>query len=267
VSGNGVFLAGKDIVPYQVTTSGAVGIAGVKNPLFGSASCRDALNALITGPRQHLLEAEYTKITKRSVDIEMSLNPKLSASPASDAFAALGANSLASQLSMVARMIKLRDELSVKRQVFFVSLGGFDTHSGLVTNHPELLAQVASAMDAFNKAMIELGMDNNVTAFTASEFGRTLNSNGDGSDHGGGSMHFALGGAVNGKNFYGKAPVPGNNGPDDVGRGRLVPTTSVDQFGATLGTWFGVSATELADVFPNLKEFSAKDLGFMKPPV
>ena len=112
--------------------------------------------------------------------------------------------------------------------------------------------------------MAALAVENSVTTFTASDFGRTLNSDGDGADHGWGSMHFVLGGAVNGREFYGKAPATANDGLDDVGRGRLLPTMAVDQFGATLGKWFGVSDTELLAIYPNLANVTTRDLQFTK---
>jgi uncharacterized protein (DUF1501 family) len=127
-------------------------------------------------------------------------------------------------------------------------------------------------MAAFSAEMAALGVQNNVTSFTVSDFGRTLNSDGDGSDHGWGSVHFAVGGAVNGGNFYGTAPVLPPNlttpGPLDVGRGRFIPTMAVDQFGATLGSWFGVSDADLLTIFPNLSNFDAgvRNLGFMQAP-
>ena len=146
--------------------------------------------------------------------------------------------------------------------MFFVSLGGFDNHDFLLDQHPGLLAQIDSALAAFHAATVELGVSSSVTAFTASDFGRTLTSNGDGSDHGWGSHHVVLGGAVRGRRFYGTAPVVASNGPDDVGQGRLVPTQSVDQFAATLGTWFGVSPSDLPLVVPNIVNYTQRDLGF-----
>ena len=154
-------------------------------------------------------------------------------------------------------MIAGADALTVKRQVFFVSIGGFDTHDGLLDKQPGLLKKVADAMAAFYDATVELGVQNQVTTFTASDFGRTLVGNNDGSDHGWGSMHFVMGGAVNGQQYYGTAPVVADNGPDDVGAGRLLPTTSVDQYAATLGKWMGVSDTDLLTLLPNLKNFNA----------
>jgi uncharacterized protein (DUF1501 family) len=145
-----------------------------------------------------------------------------------------------------------------------VSLGGFDHHDGLIGSHETLLGQVDFAMDAFYKAMVELGVQNNVTAFTASDFGRTLSSNGDGSDHGWGSHHFIVGGGVNGGRFYGRAPQVSVTSTDQVGQGRLLPSTSVDEFSATLAKWFGVSTSELPSVSPNIGRFASPDLGFMK---
>ncbi|MBL0074842.1 MAG: DUF1501 domain-containing protein [Rhodocyclaceae bacterium] len=261
-AGNAVFLSGQSAVQYQVTSNGSVPLAAIKSPLFGSAACTDALRTMITAPRTHLFEAEHTRIMKRSIDADSQLTLALAGNtPLTTVFPS--GNSLASQLNMVARMIAARNNLGAKRQVFFVSLGGFDTHDGLTDDHPALLAQVGPALAAFYAATSELGVANEVTTFTASDFGRTLTTDGDGSDHGWGSMHFVIGGAVRGKSFYGTAPAIANNGPDDVGQGRLLPAISVDQFGATLGSWFGVSDSELATVMPNLANYSTRNLGFL----
>jgi uncharacterized protein (DUF1501 family) len=264
VSGNAVFLSGQSAVQYQVSTSGSVPVNALKSPLFGSGACTNALRTLITQPRTHLLENEYNRVTSRSIDANGVLSTALAAAPAlATPFPA--SNNLGDQLKMVARMISVGPALGAKRQVFFVSMGGFDTHDGLVTIHPGLLTSVADALSAFYQATVELGVADKVTTFTASDFGRTLAGNNDGSDHGWGSMHFMLGGAVTGKKFYGTAPVVANNGPDDVGQGRLLPTTSVEQYAATFGKWMGVSDSELLSLLPNLANFdaSARNLGFM----
>jgi len=125
------------------------------------------------------------------------------------------------------------------------------------------MAAVGPALAAFHAATVELGVAGSVTSFTASDFGRTLTTDGDGSDHGWGSMHFVLGGAVHGRSFYGTPPVVANNGPDDVGQGRLLPSMAVDQFGATLASWFGVSDAELATVLPNIGNYTLRNLGFL----
>jgi uncharacterized protein (DUF1501 family) len=264
VSGNAVYLAGKQAVQYQITTNGSVPLTGLQSPLFGSSACSDALRSLVTQSRTHLFENEYNRVSKRSIDADVVLSSALTSGPEiKTVFPA--ENSLGNQLKMVARMIASAPTLGAKRQVFFVSLGGFDNHDGLLTEHPVLLKTVADAMAAFYNATLELGVANQVTTFTASDFGRTLSGNNDGSDHGWGSMHFMLGGAVNGKRFYGTAPIVANNGPDDVGQGRLLPTTSVDQYAATLGKWLGISDSELLSLLPNLANFSvgSRNLGFV----
>ena len=162
----------------------------------------------------------------------------------------------AASILVVARTIAARTALGTKRQVFFVSLGGFDLHDNLLTQHPGLLTNVSEAISSFYAATVELGVAQQVTTFTASDFGRTLTSNGDGSDHGWGSHHFVVGGGVAGQQFFGTLPTLAVNGPDDVGQGRLLPTTSVDQLGAALATWFGVSATDLPLVLPHVGNFN-----------
>ena len=264
VSGNAVYLSGNTAVQYQISTNGSVPLSGLKNPLFGSSAASAALRTLITEPRSNMLENEYNRVSKRSIDANEVLTAALAAAPAlGTVFPA--ANSLADQLKMVARMIAAGPALGAKRQVFFVSMGGFDTHDGMLTDHPVLLSKVGAALSAFYAATTELNVADNVTSFTASDFGRTLTGNSNGSDHGWGSMHFVLGGAVNGQRFYGTAPVVASGGPDDVGQGRLLPTTSVEQLAATLGKWLGVTDSELLALLPNLTNYnsSVRNLGFV----
>ncbi|MDE2415906.1 MAG: DUF1501 domain-containing protein [Comamonadaceae bacterium] len=260
VSGNAVYLAGKSAVQYQVTSNGAVAVNGLRTPLFGSAAASSVLQSLMTGARAQPLENEYVRVCQRSLDANAQLGSALGATSVTTPFPS---GSLADQLKMVARLIAARNALGARRQVFFVSIGGFDTHDGLLKVHPGLMASVGGALAAFYRATVELGVDSQVTSFTASDFGRTLVSNSDGSDHGWGSMHFVLGGAVKGAAYYGTAPVIANGGPDDVGQGRLLPGLSVDQYGATLASWLGVSNTDLASVLPNLGNYSQRNLGFV----
>jgi len=264
VSGNAVFLSGKTAVQYQVSPGGSVPFSALQHPLFGSAACSTALQTLISQPRAHLLENEYTRVTKRSIDANSALTSALAgAGDIATPFPA--ANPLGEQLKLVARMIASAGAVGAKRQVFFVSMGGFDTHDGLVKVHPGLLKSVADAVAAFYAATVELGVADKVTTFTASDFGRTLSGNNDGSDHGWGSMHFMVGGAVKGQRFYGVPPAVASNGPDDVGQGRLLPTTSVDQYAATLGKWMGASDSNLLSLLPNLVNYNvgARNLGFL----
>ncbi len=273
VTGNAVFLAGNSTVQYQVSANGAVAVNNIPRSnlpspkLYNSAAAATALKALVTGSGgANLLETEYTRVVARSVDAEETMRVALGA-PLTTSFGSVDAtgkviaNTLADQLKMVARTIKARSGLGARRQVFFVSLGGFDLHDFLPQKHPLLLQQVNDAMTQFYAATVELGVQNQVTTFTASDFGRTAISNGDGSDHGWGSHHFVMGGAVKGRTLYGTPPVLANNGPDDVGQGRLLPSTSVDQLAATLATWFGVSDTNLPLVVPSIGNYSQKNLG------
>ncbi len=265
VSGNAVYLSGKTATQYQVSTNGPVALNGAAKPLFGSTACSTALQNLVTAASANVFENEYTRITARSLSAGGTLTAALAGGPTINTpFPAPGTNGLADQLKLVARMIGTADTVAARRQVFFVSMGGFDTHDGLATIHPGLLTSVAQALSAFYAATVELGVANQVTTFTASDFGRTLTAN-DGSDHGWGSMHFMLGGAVNGGRYYGTPPVVANDGPDDVGQGRLLPSTSVDQYAATMGKWLGISDTDLLTVLPNLGHWDAsqRNLGFV----
>jgi uncharacterized protein (DUF1501 family) len=258
-TGQAVFLSGQTAIAYQVGTNGAVAITATKSNVYGSSAVRSAITELIQQARTHTLENEYNRVTQRSVSTETTVTGALAAANLTTAFPAN--NALASQLQVVARLIASRNLLGAKRQVYMVSLGGFDLHDNLIDNHPTLLQRVSQAMNSFYNATVELGIADKVTAFTASDFGRTLSSNGDGSDHGWGGHHFVVGGAVRGKVFYGTPPPisTGNTtAPEDqwhVGQGRLLPSTSVDQFAATLGRWFGVSDGELNAILPNLRNF------------
>jgi uncharacterized protein (DUF1501 family) len=254
-SGNAVFVAGRDALQYQVSPGGAVRINALGTPL------RDALNAIITRPSSHVLENEYAIVTRRSMDMEGVVNTALAAVNPATSFGT--GNPLANQLKIVARLIGARAALGMRRQVFFVSLGGFDNHNLLMQDHPNLMTRLNAAMSAFYAATVELGVQDKVTTFTASDFGRTLSTNADGSDHGWGSHQFVMGGAVNGGRFYGTAPHVSIQTDDQVGQGRLLPSTSVDEFAATLARWFGCNTGELPGILPNVGNFTNTNLGFV----
>ncbi len=282
VAGNAVFLSGDTALQYQVSTSGAIKIQPATNAsVYGNTAVPAAIyNLLHNQTRTHKMENEYLAVTKRALDAESSVTSALALTVPSTVFPT---DSLGQQLKMVARLIKGRSVLGARRQVFFVSIGGFDLHDNLIRDHGGLLGKVSDAMTAFYNATVELGVASQVTAFTASDFGRTLVSNGDGSDHGWGSHHFVVGGAVNGKRFYGEAPpinvTDGSGSPRvysaaeqwHVGQGRLLPRTSVDQYAATLAKWFGVTNAEMPGVLANINNFGTPagrtdypwDMGFM----
>ena len=278
VTGNAVFLSGDTALQYQVSTGGAIKINAAASgaSVYGSTAVSAAMNSLLQQSRSHVLENEYNKVSTRALAAEGLVSSALTLPAPSTVFAT---DSLAQQLKMVARLIKGRSTLGARRQVFLVSQGGFDLHDNLIRDHGGLLAKVSDAMTAFYNATVEMGVASQVTSFTASDFGRTLASNGDGSDHGWGSHHFVVGGAVRGQQFVGTAPPVsvadtkdsgGVYWPENqwhVGQGRLLPSTSVDQYAATLARWFGVDPSEMAGVLPKIVNFGGAgypvDLGFM----
>ena len=256
-SGNAVFLTGKAAIQYSLSTSGPIPLLSNGSTVFGSTTAMSTLRGLMAGSSSNLLANEHARVSKRSLDLYNQVTTALGSAPAANFPLFPSGNSLADQLKIVARLISVSSELGAKRQVFFVSLGGFDMHDLLATQHPTQTALVANALRAFYDTTVALGIADKVTTFTGSDFGRTLQSNDDGSDHGWGSMHFVMGGAVKGQKFYGTPPAIGNNTPDDVGQGRLLPTIAVDQYASTLASWFGVSASDMPTVLPNIANYNA----------
>ena len=263
VTGNAVLLSGRTAVPYQVSPSGATLMRPLTNGrLYRSTAAADALGTIVRSASGNIFAADYAHVSDRAIQYGGFVNDALRNTSVATDFGT--GNSLAAQLRTVASLIAARGSLGVTRQVFLVSMGGFDNHDGLIGQHEGLLAQLDFAMDAFYRATQELGVADRVTTFTASDFGRTLASNGDGSDHGWGAHHFIMGGAVSGGRFYGRAPHVSVQTADQVGQGRLLPDTAVDEYSATLATWFGVSPGELPSVAPNIGRFASPNLGFMK---
>ncbi|WP_068326168.1 DUF1501 domain-containing protein [Psychrobacter sp. P2G3] len=250
-----VFLTGENTNPLKVTSDGLKITGGIEkeSSVSGAMTFSEAMN--------NLVNSSDDNIVANSTNELMMLSALQNAKTISTKFPA--ENALAQQLKTVASLIKARDNLGVKRQIFFVKLKGFDTHNDLLGRHSTLMRLLDDALGSFYQATEELGVSQNVTTFTMSEFGRTLNSYGNGSEHGWGGHHIIMGGAVKGRDFYGEAPEIGLNTAIDVGQGAWLPTTSIDQYSATLAKWFGVSDNNLAMVAPNLHKFKNWDLGFM----
>ncbi len=261
-AGNTVFLSGQNVLQYQISTSGAINIRGISGNQFGSSSAANLYRQLITRNSNHLFEDELGNITSRSIDSNALLSSSL---PAASQFMTPipSGNRLASQLNIIARMIFARGSLGTNRQVFFVSQGGFDNHDYLLDRHGSLMQDLDEAIGAFYSWLQEMSMENNVALFTASDFGRTLTSNGDGSDHGWGAHHFVVGGGVRGGDIYGTFPQVAFNTPEDVRQGNLLPSTSVDQYAATFARWLGVSDANMPDVLPNIVNFSPRYVDFL----
>ena len=280
VSGNAVFLSGQNALQYQCSPAGAVSVEAVRGSSYGhfmyEPAMRAAFEQMIKQQHAHVLANEYNRVMQRSLAAESKVTTAIGGVQLNTAFPS--GNSLADQLKMVARLIGGRSSLGAKRQVFMVSLEGFDVHDNMATRQPALLKKLSEGLTAFDRALLELGVADKVTTFTASDFGRTLSVNGDGTDHGWGGHQFVMGGAVKGKAFYGTPPplsVGNSDAPEDqwhVGQGRLLPSTSVDQYASTMAKWFGVNDDELYGVLPNLDNFGVRasrpdyptDLGFMK---
>ncbi|GAA5167301.1 DUF1501 domain-containing protein [Viridibacterium curvum] len=273
-AGNAVFLASEKTVQYQITNSGAVAFNRLAaKDIYGSTKAAEALRAQIQSGASamggEVLAQEYGNVVGRSIEAQGLVSAALAKLPENDARIALPADldkdRLAQQLRIVARMIGVREDenMQQRRQVFYVSLGGFDTHDNQLAKQAELLTSVGKSIAYFQQAMEALGVADKVTLFTASDFGRALLNNGDGTDHGWGGHHFIVGGAVKGGQLYGQFPEVALRTSTDVGNGRLLPTTSVDQYAATLGKWMGVSRSDLPVVLPNLGNFASADLGFL----
>jgi uncharacterized protein (DUF1501 family) len=262
-SGNAVYLSGQEVIQYQVGSNGSIAFSALSGSLYGSSTAGTAYRRVITRSSAHLFENQHGQIVTRSINANATLSASLP--PASTFTVPIPANNgLASQLNVVARIVAARGGLGATRQVFFVSAGGFDNHDFLLNDHNLRMQGVNAAVSAFYQWLQQLQMENNVTLFTASDFGRTLTSNGDGSDHGWGAHHFVVGGAVQGGNIYGTFPQVAFNTNEDVGQGNLLPTTSVEQYAATLARWLGVPDSSMADVLPNIGNFGAsRYLGFL----
>ncbi|GEB69566.1 hypothetical protein PC2016_0902 [Pseudoalteromonas carrageenovora] len=214
----------------------------------------------ILGNTNHVLGTAYANGLNSAINNTQSMNNALEDAP--EFITSFSETSFSEQLAAVAKTISVQAKLNTQRQVFFVSMGGFDTHDDQLTTHPALLNTLASGFNEFNSAMNELGMSDKVTTFTMSDFGRTLTSNGDGTDHGWAGNQIVMGGAVKGQNIYGELLTQQLDGPQDTGGGRLIPQVANEQYFATLAQWFGVPSSELVDIFPNLSNFNNTTLDF-----
>lgn len=258
IAGSNMLEVGAKSAPVSVNAGSVATLANW--PTSGNARTTAFLNLLSFDNGLKLVQSTNGIMESGIADANV-LNNAISASSYNPAFSN---TSLAGQLKMVARIINVRAALGASRQIFFVSLGGFDNHQTLLNLQNTNLGQVSDALDSFYAAMQGLSLQNNVTVFTESDFSRTNQPNtSNGSDHAWGNNHLIMGGAVQG-GFYGTFPTLALNGPDDVsGRGVYLPTTSLDQFGATLARWFGVSDADFPNVFPNLVKFPTANLGFL----
>lgn len=271
LNGSNVWQAGRNVTEYAITSAGAVGLANyrpawqVNDNLVQARS--SGVDRQLNAQYNNLLAQAFATSKRNSVEAYTSFAAATNLSlPAEATFP--DENPLSAPFQMIAKTIAGRTALGVTRQTFFISLGGWDHHDEVVANQNRMLPYVSGAVGAFYNALALLGVENQVTLFTASDFGRTLTSNGRGSDHAWAGNHFVVGGGVNGRRIYGQYPDLYQGSPLDVGRGRLIPTTSVDAYFAELALWLGVSKSSLPLVLPNIANFyspssSTPPLGFM----
>lgn len=271
LSNNNLFQRGDLVDAYSMSPGGVEMMSylggGPESWVIGApgsnAAGIAAWNALMTeGTQQHVFERAHAARMRNAVDSYEIVDAALDgAAPLTTVFPD---TPLGRQLRMAAQLIQVRGVLGMSRQVFYTSVGNYDTHNYQVDDQHANLNQLSQAIAAFHAATVELGVADSVTTFTASDFGRSLAVNGDGTDHGWGGHHFVVGGAVRGRRFYGAMPsLRASNNPDDTGYGQTIPTTSLDQYAATMAAWFGVSASDIADIFPALARFDTPNLGFL----
>jgi uncharacterized protein (DUF1501 family) len=260
IDGINLLQTGTITSPFSLNAAGPEQFAGL-DPSKDWNSRRVATFDKLMNNTSHLLEQGF-----KNVLLSASTNNTLIASALEQAVDTQvqypANNGLAEQLKMVANLVSVQKELGQERQIFYVGLGGWDTHDNQATAHPRLLQSLSESLSAFQANIDELGLAEQITTFTMSDFGRTLTSNGDGTDHGWGGHQLIMGGAVNGQELYGKMPSLELGSDDDLGDGRIIPTLSVDQYAASLSRWFGLSENELNAVFPNLSRFDNNNLDF-----
>jgi len=249
-------------MPYVLSANGAARFAPLVDASLGVSGRSARFLGLLeqAGADDNVLVRALAGAQSRAVDNSEYIAAALEAASApATTFPNTG---IGRQLATAARIIAARQQLGASRQLIFVRIPGWDMHDHQLQNHPLRLAELCAALKAFSDATVELGVDHAVTAFTTSEFGRTLTHNGDGTDHGWGAHHLVVGGAVR-TGLHGRMPLLAIGGPDDAGAGRIIPSTAFDQYFATLARWLGLGEAELDSLFPQLSRFASRDLGFM----
>jgi len=265
LSGSNVFQSGNQVGEYSIEAAGdgAPGLNAYDDGTDFGALKKRMVDDLLAVQQQHILRREYSQRLRDAIDAQAVFVDALQTSPALNTTFSPGYFS--QSLRQIARVIGARDALGASRQTFFVTVGGWDHHDDVLDNQANMLPAISAGLQEFRNALVELNVFDQVTTFTTSDFGRTLTSNGKGSDHGWGGHHIVMGGAVNGGSIYGDYPILSPSSQLDVGRGVYAPTTSVDEYFAELATWFGVSASELDQVLPNVRSFYSPESN--SPPI
>lgn len=265
LGGTVLFTTGATTAPLAIPATGSFTVAGYSTST-ASVARFSAVQQLLAEANGNAFVSGMNKIGSQALQLSTTVNPIITSTNSTIAslFTSLKTNT-ANELYQVAKLIEARAATGAKRQIFFVQLGSFDTHGDQINRQQALFAELSPALKAFYDATVALGVSSQVTTFTLSDFGRTFQpASGGGTDHAWGNHHFIIGGAVQGGSFYGQYPQLVLAGPSDAeSEGRWLPTTAVDQYGATLASWFGVAPADLGAVFPNLGKFATANLGFM----
>ena len=261
LSGTNVFQSGASVTPYsiQATDQGAAGVNAYDDGTEFGAFRKRMVDDLLAVSRDNLLRREYTQRLRGAIDANALFVDALASAPVLTTAFSEGPFSQA--LRQIARVIGARSQLGAVRQTFFVTVGGWDHHDEVLDNQAGMLPAISAGLSEFRDALNELGVFADVTTFTTSDFGRTLTSNGRGSDHGWGGNHMVMGGSVNGGQFFGQYPELSGVSPLDVGRGVLIPTTSVDEYFTDLALWYGLAPADLDRVLPNVRTFYSPESG------
>lgn len=263
LDGSNYWQSGAHSSPFGLRSSGLVHYAGMDDPDSDwQRPRRNAFSRIQNQTQRHILMQAFADLQQQAMTmtetVGMALDNAQAIEPHPDP-----ENELAAQLAMVARMISVRESLGMSRQIFFVRMGGWDVHDHQNKEMPALIGQLAEAMTWFSETMQMLDTHNEVTTFTASDFGRSLTGNGDGTDHGWGNHHMVMGGAVQGGQIFGRIPRLLVDGPDDSRNGRVLPSLSATQYAATLLRWLGLDEHALNQTLPLLDNFSQTDIGFV----
>ena len=258
--GNSLFQSADETIAYVMGPGGPIQFEGFDDSGI-LLEQRLAFERIINAGYGSVYERGFAEIQQRAVAAADLVSDAIASAPSLNTV--FPASQLGAQLQTVARLVAVRDSLQMQRQVFFVAAGGFDSHDNQNRDQPGLLGDINDALAAFYDATVEIGAADRVTTFTQSDFGRTLTSNGDGTDHAWGGNQIVMGDAVRGRDMYGTFPRLEIDGPDDVTGGRMIPTTAADQYAATLAGWFGIPDADLDVVAPNIGNFAVRDLGFM----
>jgi uncharacterized protein (DUF1501 family) len=261
VAGNALEGAGVSTQPVALSPGQSLTLAGFNSSTASQAILSSLKNLLTLDSGVSLVQAANDTMSASIADANALSTALAKATPLTTQFPK---TSIGSQLQQIAQVIQVQGNLGMRRQIFFASLGGFDTHTNEINTHNQLYPQLSPALAAFYDATQELGMAGNVTTFTESDFSRTFQAtSGDGSDHAWGSHQLVLGGAVQGGQIFGKFPMFELGGPNDTDtRGRWIPSTAVDQYGATLCSWFGIPDSAMTTIFPNFANFGSQKLAF-----